>query len=490
VTLLNRWLATFASARITRPAVACVAVAILGTAIAAQSPPPGARPTTPPATKPATALVAPLVSAPVTPPVLITGARILDVVAGTYISAGAVLIEKGLISSITAEPPPSLPDAATHLALKDATLVPGLVDAHAWAAPTSDLDADYFYLLSLAHGVTTSRVINVRTAWGVAQRVRSASGGIDAPALSTSGRGIDSAASPGLWLFDAPDAAAATEEVGRQTAAGVDWIAGYDHVAPDVYRAMSAALRGSSIRLSAQPGASSMGDLAAAGVHSIETLAFPTQARKGSADEGWLAASATELATLVTSLVRAKVTLVPMLAAARARAFPGETARDAALELLPEARRKALGEMLAKLPPADVALARQVWTSQLAFVRRFVRAGGRVATGSGFEMNGYPVPGIAVHQEIAALVNAGLTPIDAIRAATLNGALMLGRTAQQVGIKPGLEANLFVVQGDPLKNIADLTKISSVIRAGRVFETPSLLKAAQSAATPRTTAAR
>ena len=218
-----------------------------------------------------------------------------------------------------------------------------------------------------------------------------------------------------------------------------------------------------------------MGDLAAAGVHSIETLAFPTQARAGTADDAWLAASAKELATLTTNLVRGKITLVPMLAAARARAYPKETANDASLELLPEARRKAIVDMLAKFPPADVARARKVWTSQLAFVRRFVRAGGRVATGSGFEMSGYPVPGIAVRQEIAALVEAGVTPIQAIRAATLNGALLLGLTAAKFGIKPGLEANLFVVQGDPLKNTADLARISSVIRGGRVFDPKELL---------------
>lgn len=448
---LIRWFSILRAARTTRRVVAPVAFIIISTAIAAQSPPPGP------------------------PTVLVTGARILDVVTGKYLAAGAVLIEKGRIKSITAEPPPNVPDTATRLTLKDATLVPGLVDAHAWAAPTNDIDADYFYLLSLAHGVTTNRVINVRTAWGVAQRGRSASGAIDAPALSTSGRGIDQAASPGRWLFDAPDAAAATEEVARQKAAGVDWIAGYDNMAPDVYQAMAAALRRSPIRLCAQPGASSMTDLVAAGVYSIETLAFPTQARKGSADEAWLAASAKELATLVTSLVRAKITLVPMLAAARARAYPEETAKDSSLDLLPEARRKALVDVLAKLPPADIARARQVWTSQLAFIRRFVRAGGRVATGSGFEMSGYPIPGIAVHQEIAALVKAGLTPIDAIQAATLNGALLLGGTAGQVGIKPGLEANLFVVQGDPLKNAADLARTSSVIRGGRVFDAKELL---------------
>ncbi|MCX6544940.1 MAG: amidohydrolase family protein [Acidobacteria bacterium] len=451
----NRWFPILSAARATRRIVTLVAVLVLGTFIAAQSP------------------------APATPPdassVLITGARILDVVAGKYLAVGAVLIEKGRITSVTEGLPPNVPDAVRRLTLKDATLVPGLIDAHAWAAPTSDLDADYFYMLSLAHGVTTTRVVNVRTAWGVAQRGRSASGAIDAPALSTSGRGIDQAASPGRLLFDAPDAAAAADEAARQVASGVDWIAGYDNVTPDAYRAMVAALRGSRVRICAQPGASSMRDLVAARVHSIETLAYPTQARTGTPDETWLAASAKELATLAISLARAKITLVPMLAAGRARAYPKAAAKDASLQLLPAARRQAIVDALAKLPPAEVTRARKVWTSQLAFIRRFVRAGGRVAAGSGFELGGYPAPGVAVQREMAALVEAGLTPIQAIRAATINGALMLGRPAAQFGIKPGLDADFFIVAGDPLNNTADLARISSVIRGGRVFDASELL---------------
>jgi len=217
-----------------------------------------------------------------------------------------------------------------------------------------------------------------------------------------------------------------------------------------------------------------MMDLVTAGVQSIETLAYPAQAQNGSADEAWLAATAKELATLSASLIHAKITLVPMLAAARARALPDEAAKDPSLALLPEARRTSLTEMLTKLPPADVARAKKAWTGQAAFIRRFVKAGGRVATGTGFDMIGYPVPGIGVHREMDALVYAGLTPADAIRAATLGGALMLGRSAEAVAIAPGSDADLIIVTGDPLANIADLEKVSTVIRAGVALEVKDL----------------
>jgi len=418
-------------------------------------------------------------------PVLITGTRVLDVSGGRYLALASILIEDGLIKSVTPEPPAALPAGTKRLQAAGSVLVPGLIDAHAWAAPTADLDADYFYLMGLAHGVTGYRTLNVRTGWGVAQRGRALSGATLAPRLWTSGRGINQGSSPGRWLFDAQDGSAAAEEAAQQVASRVDWIAGYDALGADIYKAMVAAVRGSTVRVSGQPGAASMSDLVAAGVSSIETLAYPLKPSNGSPDDAWLAASAKELGTLHTRLLRARVTLVPMMAAARARAFPDEVPRDPALALLPESRRAALTAALAKLPAAEVVKARRAWTSQAAFLTRFVRAGGRVAAGTGFELRGYPVPGVGLHRELAALVRAGLTPAEALRAATVTAAELVRTKAGFAGFAPGTEANCIVVQGDPLKRIEDLGNITSVVRTGEALDVKLLLARAKQATAPR-----
>ena len=464
-----------------------VAVLMAASALQAQSQPPVQQPKTtkpsqkPPAAKPATQ------AKPASPPkadaapvqstrILITGVRVLDVETGAYLGQSAMLIDQGRIVRVEAKPPENAGADTIVLALKDATALPGLVDAHAYAAPSSDLDADFFYLLGLAHGVTGYRVIDARTEWAVAQRARTASGQNDIPVLSTSGRGIDQGANPGRWLFDAPDAASARAEVARQVAAGTDWIAGYGNLPADIYKAMAIAVKGSRTRLSGRPGAASMAELAAAGVHSIEGLAFPTQHRKDATDDPWPAPlTQKEVATLVSQLVRAKVTLVPMLAAARARAFPDDALKDESLQWLPEARRKAVTDALSALDPAGAARRKQVWASQLAFVAAFVKAGGKIATGSGFESASYPLPGIGLQREIAALVDAGLKPADVIRAATLGGAALIGAPDAPFGIKPGLAANLIIVQGDPLAKPTDLARVTHVMRAGRVIEPADLL---------------
>jgi hypothetical protein len=386
-----------------------------------------------------------------------------------------VLIENGRIKSVTPEAPPAVADETVRVKAAGSVIVPGLIDVHAWAAPGAGVEADYFYLMGLAHGVTGYRVLNARTNWAVAQRERSIKGAILAPRLWTSGRGINQGASPDRWLADAPDTAVAVGEARRQIDAGVNWIAGYEALPADIYKALAGAARSTGVRVSGRPGASSMIDLAAAGVASIETLAFPLKPRNGAAAEAWPAVAARDLTALQTRLVRSRVTLVPMMARTLAAAFPEEAAADPSLELLPDARRMALKDALGKVTSADAAKARRAWTSQAAFLKRFVAAGGRVAAGSGFEIAGYPVPGAGVHRELAALVRAGLAPAEAIRAATSMAAELVGAAPAALRLAPGADADFIVVSGDPLKKIEDLAGITHVVRAGEVFEPKALL---------------
>jgi len=134
---------------------------------------------------------------------------------------------------------------------------------------------------------------------------------------------------------------------------------------------------------------------------------------------------------------------------------------------------------LAKLPKADVAAARRSWTSQSAFLRQFVRAGGKVAAGTGFDLGGYPVPGAGLHTELAALVRAGLTQGEALRAATVTPAELVGAKQGVTSFTPGTEANFIIVSGDPLKQIEDLARITTVVRAGEVLDPKDLLARAR-----------
>lgn len=111
----------------------------------------------------------------------------------------------------------------------------------------------------------------------------------------------------------------------------------------------------------------------------------------------------------------------------------------------------------------DMELARQGFSRMQAFVRRFHEAGGVVVTGSDM----LPVPIGGVHEELRLLVDAGLSPMAALQAATRNAAQVLGWKNRTGTIVVGRDADLVLLDGNPLENISNTKRIRSVIRRGR-----------------------
>jgi hypothetical protein len=101
------------------------------------------------------------------------------------------------------------------------------------------------------------------------------------------------------------------------------------------------------------------------------------------------------------------------------------------------------------------------------FVRRFARAGGKIHSGS--DPN-HVVPGYAVHAELEMLVEAGLTPLQAIQTATINVAQAWGKEKDYGSIEPGKVADFFIVRGDPLKNISDTQNVEAVFIEGKKMD--------------------
>lgn len=94
-----------------------------------------------------------------------------------------------------------------------------------------------------------------------------------------------------------------------------------------------------------------------------------------------------------------------------------------------------------------------------------------VGTGSGSLL---VFPGAAVHRELELLVRAGLSPLDAIVAATRNSAQSLGKGSDLGTVEVGKTADLVILSADPLADIRNTQKIDSVIQNGKLFQASDL----------------
>jgi imidazolonepropionase-like amidohydrolase len=120
-----------------------------------------------------------------------------------------------------------------------------------------------------------------------------------------------------------------------------------------------------------------------------------------------------------------------------------------------------------------------MWTSiiklEMEFERRFAKAGGLLIAGCDPTGNGTTLAGYGDWRDVELLVEAGFTPLEALKIHSLNGAQWLGAQDRIGSIAPGKDADLVVVNGDPSKTVADIEKVEIVFKDGVGYDTRKLL---------------
>ena len=113
------------------------------------------------------------------------------------------------------------------------------------------------------------------------------------------------------------------------------------------------------------------------------------------------------------------------------------------------------------------------------FERAFVNAGGLLMAGLDPTGNGGIVAGFGDLREVELLVDAGFTPLEAIKIASFNGAKFLGEDAHIGSISPGKQADLMIVKGNPAANISDIEKVEIVFKDGVGYDSEKLIQSVQ-----------
>jgi imidazolonepropionase-like amidohydrolase len=111
----------------------------------------------------------------------------------------------------------------------------------------------------------------------------------------------------------------------------------------------------------------------------------------------------------------------------------------------------------------------------MEFERAFVKAGGLLLAGLDPTGAGGVLPGFGDQREVELLVEAGFTPLEAIRIATANGAQFLGEQDRIGTITAGKRADLVVIKGNPARTIADIENVETVFKDGIGYDPAKLI---------------
>jgi imidazolonepropionase-like amidohydrolase len=383
------------------------------------------------------------------------------------------------------------------------------------AAPFTDR---LFLPLLIANGVTGVREMFSRSAWVDSTRAAIARGAFAGPRIVGAGHILDGR--PAIWPGSAT---ATTADEGRRAvdslrAAGADFIKVYSRLPREAYFAIAAEARRRGITFAGHvPTMVGAAEASDSGQRSIEHLTGLLSACSSAEDEirerllaafaagGWdsvstatrrlggrsvAAPDAGRCRAIAERLVRNGTWLTPTITVLRSTATLDDTmlARDPRLRYLPPAFVRSWDPRqdfrFRNLRPGDWANRRRALARQLEIITQLHRAGVPFLAGTDLS-NPYVFPGFSLHDELSHMVRLGFSPLEALRTATLNPARYLGATDSLGTVAPGHLADLVLLEGDPLLDIANTRRIAAVVADGRVYDADAiagLLAAAERAA--------
>ncbi|HEY2825142.1 MAG TPA: amidohydrolase family protein, partial [Gemmatimonadales bacterium] len=197
-------------------------------------------------------------------------------------------------------------------------------------------------------------------------------------------------------------------------------------------------------------------------------------------ERGWASLDSAALERTAVALAATGVAIVPTLTIHDAFVHLADSAYIASLDLsgVPATQRTAwnVPDLIrrAGLTAADFQAFAASRPHENLFVRLFHRAGGKVVAGTD-SPNQLLAPGASLHHELQLLVAAGLSPKDALLAATREAAKLI--RADSLGVlRAGALADFVVLGGDPLRDIANTQKVTLVVQQGAAYR-PETLRA-------------
>jgi cytosine/adenosine deaminase-related metal-dependent hydrolase len=400
------------------------------------------------------------------------GATVIDVTGKPPIRNATVVTSGGKITAVGPSAEVKVPADAQRIEVAGKYIIPGLWDMH---AHYEQVEWGPIYL---GTGVTTARDVGNEMDFTAAlRRVLDAGDGVGPRLLLA---GVVDGRSPGaLGIQQAATPAEGVAFVDRYHAAGFQQIKIYSSMSLPVLTAVARRAHALGMTVTGHV-PEEMDPLVAvdSGLDQINHVQYPwallrRRVTAPNGDTAWIFAPDSSWArAALVHLVERRTVVDPTMALFewlfRDGGQPAEATEPGIAHVAPELQA-ALRHM--GMPADRVAIGRQYRAEFMATLAALHRAGVPLVAGTD-----QAVPGYSLHRELELYVEAGLTPMEAIQSATSVPARVMGLDGDVGTLTAGKRADLLVVDGDPLADIANTRRIALVVANGRRYEPGVLLR--------------
>jgi imidazolonepropionase-like amidohydrolase len=423
--------------------------------------------------------------------VALTNVRVVDGTGAAPAEGQTIVIQNGRIASVAPAAQAKVPAGARVLDLTGHTVLPGLVGMHDHTFYTTrgrsvqlQFSAPRLYLGS---GVTTART----------------TGGTSPYHEINMKRGIDRGEIPGPRMhltgpyLTGPGGAATMAQIGSAEQArrivnywadeGVTWFKAYTDISREALAAAIRAAHARGLKFTGHLCSVSFREAVALGIDNLEHGLFtnsdyvpnrepdhcPSDMRASLLK---VDVNGPEVKQTIGEMVKNKVAMSSTLAVYEL-SFPNRPPlEDRVLEALsPEAREEYLTARKEFASRAAESTMPELFRRAQAFEMAFVKAGGLLGSGVDPTGVGGALPGFGDQRNYELLIEAGFTPVQAIRIMTLNGATILGVDKDLGSITAGKLADLVVIRGNPVATPAEIRQITIVFKDGVGYDSPKLI---------------